>query len=466
MVFSSLVFLFIFFPSVLFFYFYSNNIKYKNLILLLFSLLFYAWGEPIYVLLMLSSIAINYIGALIIDKNDGNKRKFFFVILLLLNLSALGYFKYINFLIDNLNSMANFINISHKEVILPIGISFYTFQILSYVIDVYRKKVKVQKNVLNLGLYISLFPQLVAGPIVRYDSIERELTHRTITFSKFLDGLKRFIYGLGKKVIIANNVALIADHIFDANVTTYGSSVLWLAAIAYTIQIYFDFSGYSDMAIGMGKMFGFTFLENFNYPYTAKSITEFWRRWHMSLTSWFRDYIYIPLGGNRVSKIKWIRNILIVWFVTGLWHGASWNFVVWGMYFAIILLLEKFVISKYLEKTRIISRIYTILLFIIGWVIFRLEDFNEMFYVLKTMFVYKKDNIILFMANNGDILFSVPFIILGIVASFPIINIIKKRGETNKFIYFVESLLLIVILILSIMSLVSVKYNPFIYFKF
>lgn len=466
MVFSSLVFLFIFLPLVIFFYFYSKNIKIKNIILFIFSLIFYAWGEPVYVFLMLTSITVNYFGARLIDQNEGKKRKAYFISLLALNLMSLGYFKYINFFIENLNSLSKFINISYVEVILPIGISFYTFQILSYVIDLYRKKVNVQKNILNLGLYIALFPQLVAGPIVRYETIEKQLSDRKETLDGFIIGLKRFIYGLGKKVIIANNVAIMADTIYNSGVTSYGTSILWLAAIAYTIQIYFDFSGYSDMAIGMGRMFGFTFLENFNYPYISKSITEFWRRWHMSLSSWFRDYVYIPLGGNRVSKIKWLRNIFIVWLLTGFWHGASWNYVLWGLYFAIILLVEKFFVLKRTEKLNILPRIYAVLLFVIGWVIFRLEDFSEMLYALKTMFIFKQSNLLLYLVENGDVLFGVPFIILGIIGSTPIFKKLFEKSNSSNAWLAIEYLFLIIVFALSVMSLISVKYNPFIYFKF
>lgn len=466
MVFSSLVFLFIFLPLVLLLYFLTKNIKVKNITLLLFSLLFYAWGEPVYIILMLLSISINYVGGLIIDKNHGNKRKLYFIMLLAINLGAIGYFKYINFIVENINSLFSFVNFKSPSVILPIGISFYTFQILSYVIDVYRNKVKVQKNIIALGLYIALFPQLVAGPIVRYETIEKELKNRTESFAKFIDGLKRFIYGLGKKVIIANNVALAADFIYNGNLLDHGTLILWFAALAYAIQIYFDFSGYSDMAIGMGKMFGFTFLENFDYPYSAKSVTDFWRRWHISLSSWFRDYVYIPLGGNRVSKFKWLRNIIIVWLLTGLWHGASWNYVLWGVYYGIILIIEKEVLIKLLNKSKILSRLYTIIIFMIGWVIFRLENFELMFYALKTMFIYQKSDFFLFLIENGDVLYSIPFIIFGIIGSFPLIKYFKHKTEKNNMWYFVELTFLLFVLIFSIMSLISVKYNPFIYFKF
>ena len=330
MVFSSLTFLLLFLPITLFFYFIIPKTKtnLRNIVLLIVSLIFYAWGEPIYILLMMFSIIINYFLGLILDKS--NKRKLWLIISIFFNIGLLFFFKYTDFFLSNLNNLFN-IEIPLLNLTLPIGISFYTFQILSYVIDVYRKEVQVQKNILKLATYITLFPQLIAGPIVRYITICDELNKRDESIKNFASGLRRFILGLGKKVIIANNVAILADAVFNNSPNGVGSLIIWLGAIAYTIQIYFDFSGYSDMAIGLGKMFGFNFLENFNYPYIAKSITDFWRRWHISLSSFFRDYLYIPLGGNRCSKIKWFRNIFIVWFLTGLWHGASWNYIVWGV---------------------------------------------------------------------------------------------------------------------------------------
>lgn len=308
-------------------------------------------------------------------------------------------FKYTNLIISTINGIfkisidkLTIFNIDILKLTLPIGISFYTFQLISYVIDVYRKDVKVQKNIFSLGTYIAFFPQLIAGPIVRYETIEKELKHRTHSFEKFLCGFKRFIIGLGKKVIIANNVAFIADQIIDSQYfTSYGTGVIWIAMIAYSLQTYFDFSGYSDMAIGLGKIFGFTFLENFNYPYIAKSITDFWRRWHISLSSWFRDYVYIPLGGNRVKKGRWIINLFIVWTLTGLWYGASWNFMFWGLYYGIILVIEKLFLNKLLEKSpSFIKWLYSIILIIIGWTIFRIEDISLFGETLHKMFVFQK----------------------------------------------------------------------------
>lgn len=355
MIFSSLTFLFVFLPFVLLIYYISKD-KYRNYILLLVSLLFYSWGEPKFIILMLISILFNYYFAIFIDKYRENNKvtKAILIGSLIFNIGLLFFFKYFNFFINNFNSLFSS-NISIMKIILPIGISFYTFQILSYVVDVYKDDVKVQKNICYLGAYISFFPQLIAGPIVRYCDIEKQLNNRIVNFDKVVVGIRRFIIGLGKKVIIANNVAIIADTIFNSNnLGNYGIGILIIGTLAYTIQIYFDFSGYSDMAIGLGKLFCFDFLENFNYPYIATSITDFWRRWHISLSSWFRDYVYIPLGGNRVSKLKFLRNIFVVWMLTGLWHGASWNYVIWGIYFGIILMFEKLVYGKFLKKIPIV----------------------------------------------------------------------------------------------------------------
>ena len=391
MVFSSLTFLFIFLPITLLIYYISKD-KYKNYVLLFFSLVFYSWGEPRYIILMILSIVLNYYFAILIDKY---KRKIslkekLLVLTIVFNILTLFIFKYLGFFNSIFSNIFNTNNIT-INLVLPIGISFYTFQTLSYVIDVYRGEVKVQKNILLLANYVTLFPQLIAGPIVRYSTVEKELKKRKHSASKFSNGFRRFIIGLSKKIIIANNMALIADTIFNSAISNnYTGIVLILGTLAYTFQIYFDFSGYSDMAIGIGSMFGFDFLENFNYPYVSKSITEFWRRWHISLSSWFRDYLYIPLGGNRVSKAKWIRNIIIVWILTGLWHGASWNFIIWGVYFAIILLIEKLFLLEFMSKWNGFVRwLYTFILINIGWIIFRAEDLNLLLYVFKNIFNFK-----------------------------------------------------------------------------
>ena len=458
MIFSSLTFLFVFLPFVLLIYYISKD-KYRNYILLLVSLLFYSWGEPKFVILMLVSIVFNYYFAIFIDKYRENKRitKVILVGSLIFNIGLLFFFKYFNFFIDNFNSLFSG-NISIMKITLPIGISFYTFQILSYVVDVYREDVCVQKNICYLGAYISFFPQLIAGPIVRYCDIEKQLNNRIVNFDKVVVGIRRFIIGLGKKVIIANNVAIIADTIFNSNnLGDFGLGILIIGTLAYTIQIYFDFSGYSDMAIGLGKLFGFDFLENFNYPYIATSITDFWRRWHISLSSWFRDYVYIPLGGNRVSKLKFLRNIFVVWMLTGLWHGASWNYVIWGIYFGIILMFEKLVYGKFLKKFPIILQwLYSFILINIGWVIFRVEDLSRISLFTSNV------SLINFLANNYNLFNQLPFLILGLILAFPIFPYFEIKIN-NKFF---SSILLIIVFVISICLLINNTYNPFIYFRF
>ena len=380
MLFSSLTFLFSFLPCLLLLYFIVPRrfIKLKNMILLVFSLCFYAWGEPKYIILMLATVLISYLFGLAIhtygEKGQKQKQRFAFVLSVIAVLSSLVYFKYMNFLLANVSFVLPF-DFKTANIILPIGISFYTFQILSYLIDLYRGKLKVQKNFFHLALYISFFPQLIAGPIVQYETIEDQLMNRKESFDKVLNGLERFIIGLGKKVIIANQTAVIADAIYNSQTLNKYSSLVYIAGmLAYTFQIYFDFSGYSDMAIGLGKIFGFEFLENFNYPYIANSVTEFWRRWHISLTTFFREYLYIPLGGNRVSKGKWVRNMLVVWLLTGLWHGAAWNFILWGLYYFILLYLEKTILKEPLKKLpNAVKYILTFIIVNIGWLLFRVN---------------------------------------------------------------------------------------------
>ena len=359
------------------------------------------------------------------------RKKLLLGIIISINILSLVIFKYTGFLINNVNSLFN-ISIKNPKIVLPIGISFYTFQILSYIIDVYRKEIPVQKNIIKLATYISLFPQLIAGPIIRYKNVADEIDHRKETLELFVSGVRRFIIGLGKKVIIANNMAIIADLLYD-NIYSLGTGSLWLAAITYTLQIYFDFSGYSDMAIGLGKMFGFHFLENFNYPYISNSITDFWKRWHISLSSWFKDYVYIPLGGNRCSKLKHIRNILIVWMITGLWHGASWNFVLWGLYYGILLIIEKYLFAKLLVKMpKFLKHIYALLLVIIGWVIFRVENFQELTYALKNMFYFKSSHFLELLFANTEILYSIIFMIIAIFASIPLYKKFTEKANNNK----------------------------------
>ena len=465
MVFSSFTFLFIFLPLVLLTYFIAKKRKLRNIVLFIFSLIFYAWGEPVYVLLMLLSIIVNYAVALIIEKVP-KKKKIFLLLDIIFNIGIIGFFKYGNFIIQNINTIFH-TNITEMTLGLPIGISFYTFQTLSYVIDVYRKTVPAQKSIINLGMYITLFPQLIAGPIVRYETIADEIENRKESFNQVIEGLKRFMIGLGKKVLIANQMALIADTIYNGDLATTGTISLWLAAISYTLQIYFDFSGYSDMAIGLGRIFGFHFLENFNYPYIAKSITDFWRRWHISLSTWFRDYIYIPLGGNKVNKLKWLRNILIVWLLTGLWHGASWNFVLWGLYYGILLIIEKVFLGKFIEKLpKILQHSYTLFFVIIGWVIFRVESLSQIVTVLQRMFTWQPsgvlDNIIL----EFDIFASLPYIILGIIGSIPIIPMIKEKMKNRTAYHLISNIAAYIVFITCICFLLTATYNPFIYFRF
>ena len=477
MLFSSLTFIFIFLPLVLGIYFISKD-KYKNTILLVFSLFFYAWGEPKYIILMIFSIIFNYFFGLLIDKYRTNKKLSVALLIfdIAINLLMLVMFKYSNFLVNTINDIFNLnitsISIFNKNILkltLPIGISFYTFQMLSYIIDLYKGEVKVQKNILSLGTYIAFFPQLIAGPIVRYETIENELKNRTHTFNKFVFGLKRFIIGLGKKVILANNLAFVADQIIDSgNISNYGTIIVWIAMFAYALQIYYDFSGYSDMAIGLGKMFGFTFLENFNYPYISKSITDFWRRWHISLSSWFRDYVYIPLGGNRVKKSRWVFNIMVVWMLTGLWHGASWNFVLWGLYFGIILLIEKLFLHKILDKLPNILRwLYSMILIIVGWTIFRNEDITLVLDLLKRMFIFEKTNWLDFICMNYHLINYVLYFVLGIICMFPFFGkFIEKSQKKEGIMHFLSNAFILFIFVLCILFLIKSSYNPFIYFRF
>ena len=468
MVFSSFSFLVAFLPLVIVGYYIipKKYTKVKNIILLIASLIFYSFGEPKYTILMVVSILVNYILTLLMSKKNNNKVIFVFTIII--DIGILVFFKYSNFIINNINNVFN-TNINNLNIDLPLGISFYTFQIMSYVIDVYKKKIKPQKSLINIATYITLFPQLVAGPIVNYKTIENELEKRDETFDKFASGFRRFIVGLAKKVIIANNAAILADSIFNSDIQNLGTSIIWIGALAYSIQIYFDFSGYSDMAIGLGRIFGFNFLENFNYPYISKSITDFWRRWHISLSSWFKEYVYIPPRGNRCKKIKWFRNIFIVWMLTGLWHGASWNYVLWGIYFAVILIIEKVFLLKILEKVpNFFKHIYSIILILIGWVIFRVEDIHNLLYCLKHLVIYKPTDFSVFIGNNGDVLSVIPFIFIGILFSTPIIKKVHEKicNTGNELLFYAEDIIIIALFIISMAFIVSLSYNPFIYFKF
>ena len=463
MLFTSISFLYYFLPLVLIVYFIVPK-KYKNLVLLLFSLLFYFYGEPKYILLMLFEILVAYIGAILIDKY---KDKSILILTLFIHIILLVIFKYTDFFISNINNIFN-TNFKLLNIALPIGISFYTFQIISYVIDVYRGKVKVQKSFLKLATYVSLFPQLIAGPIVRYEIIEDELDNRKHSFEDFAIGVRRFTIGLAKKVLIANMLGELCtkfDLADERSIVFY-----WIFAISYMLQIYFDFSAYSDMAIGLGRIFGFHFLENFDYPYISKSITEFWRRWHISLGSWFRDYVYIPLGGNRVSKIKFLRNILIVWLLTGFWHGASWNFIIWGLLFGILLIFEKLYLNKILDKLpNFIKRIYVLFIVMISFIIFNANTMNTAWHNIIGLFGFNKEVFI----NTYTIYYLKSYllvIIISIIASTPIpkniINKLNKNKSLNKIINLLEPIFIIILLLITTSYLIDNSYNPFLYFRF
>lgn len=466
MLFSSIPFLYYFLPVVLILYFIAPK-KLKNSVLLLTSLVFYGWGEPKYVVLMIASVLIGYVSGLLIEAFSQKKiSKLFLWLSVGINIGFLAYFKYADFFIENFNA-ATGLSIPLLRIALPIGISFYTFQILSYTVDVYRKDVPAQKNLINLAAYVTMFPQLIAGPIVRYSHIAKELENRNINVENFAKGMRRFILGLGKKILIANTLGELCD-IFkqsdDKSVLFY-----WLYAVAFMLHVYFDFSSYSDMAIGLGRIFGFNFWENFNYPFISKSATEFWRRWHMSLGTWFRDYVYIPMGGNRVSKPKWFFNIFVVWFLTGFWHGADWTFIVWGLYFAIFLILEKLLYLKYLEKSKILSRVYLLVVVGISFVIFNATDIKEAISYIGGMF-----------GAGGVPLVSTEFFYylksfgitlgIGLIGCTPIVKKtvekIKENAIGGKIIAVIEPISLIALLIVMTAYLVDGSFNPFLYFRF
>ena len=461
MVFSSITFLFYFLPIVIAIYFIVPK-KLKNLVLLLSSLFFYFYGEPIYGIIMVISIVIAYVFGLLMDKYPKHK-KTFLTLSIISTVGILIYFKYFNFLMDNINMYLTH-KIDFVYVALPIGISFYTFQLISYIIDVYRGNAKVQKSLLKLATYISLFPQLIAGPIVRYSDIEEQLDNRTHSISKFALGVRRFIIGLGKKVLIANILGELANVFLNS--TTNSTLFFWLYGISNMLQIYFDFSGYSDMAIGLGKMFGFDFLENFNYPYTATSITEFWRRWHISLGSWFRDYIYIPLGGNRVSSIKWIRNIFVVWLLTGLWHGANWNFIIWGLYFGIILMIEKLFFKKLLEKLpKFISRIYVLFIVLISFIIFSGSSTQQIIQNIQGLLGINASSFI-----TADSIYYLKsylvILVIGIIGSTTIPKKIATNTKLKKVMNVLEPIFLLLIFVISTSYIIDSTFNPFLYFRF
>lgn len=470
MVFSSLTFLFIFFPSLIAVYFItpSRMKNLRNLILLFFSFIFYAYGGLQFFPIILFSILINYLFGLILTKHLTKVVIFGAIIS---NLSLLIWFKYAGFILQNINLFS--FETPKLDIILPIGISFYTFQGLSYVIDVYKEKATAERNIFKVALYISLFPQLVAGPIVRYTTISDEISYRKESIDDFANGAMRFLFGLSKKVLIANQLSQIADAAFTSSTTDLTLGLSWLGILSYTAQIYFDFSGYSDMAIGLGRIFGFHFLENFNYPYTATSITDFWRKWHISLSTWFRDYLYIPLGGNKVNLVKQIRNLVIVWLLTGLWHGAAWTFIIWGLYYCVLLIGERYLWNNLLNRqTAIFKHSYAILLIIIGWVIFRSSDLSQALSFLKTMFGLTSTPFWDGQATYYLLQFRWELII-AVFASLPLKNYIVKRLETknsNRLIYNMLILgppvLALVFGFLSVISLLGSSFNPFIYFQF
>lgn len=459
MIFSSITFIYYFLPILLFIYFVVPR-KYKNLILLLFSLIFYFLGEPKYVLILLLSCFLNYF----FGKRVSSKKykKFWLVLAVIYNIGQLLIFKYTDFFISNINGIFNS-KLNYFYIVMPIGISFFTFQTLGYVVDVYRGKHDSSKNLIDFMTYVCLFPQLVAGPIVRYSDVEKELVKREVNFDKFAFGVRRFIFGLAKKVLLANVLGEFAGCLVEVNLLSS-----WLKPILFTLQIYFDFSGYSDMAIGLGKMFGFNFLENFNYPLIASSITDFWRRWHISLSSWFRDYVYIPMGGNRVGNLKLFRNIFVVWFLTGFWHGASWNFIIWGLYFGVLLVIEKFFLKKYLDKTKILKYIYTSLFVVIGFLIFNSNSVLGIINGIGNMFMisdipFSSHETLYFLRSNLVLL------IVSVIAATPLMKFIVSKIEKSKFrkiIDYMEICVCMILLILTTAFLIDESFNPFLYFRF
>ena len=459
MIFSSITFIYYFLPILLLIYFIVPS-KYKNLVLLFFSLLFYFLGEPKYIIILILSCIVNYYISKLIEQ--GKHRKLYLIIGLTYNILQLLIFKYTDFFISNINTIFK-TNLNYLYLVMPIGISFFTFQAISYIVDVYNKKHKSADTLITFMTYLCLFPQLIAGPIVRYSNVEKELKSRSHTFDKTSEGIKRFIIGLSKKVLLANVLGEFSKSIITETVVSS-----WLKPISFTLQIYFDFSGYSDMAIGLGLIFGFRFLENFNYPLIASSITDFWRRWHISLSSWFRDYVYIPLGGNRVSKLKWIRNIFIVWFLTGFWHGDSWNFIIWGLYFGVLLIIEKLFLGKHLEKTKIFKYIYTSIIVIISFLIFNSNSVSEIFISLKNMFFLNNIPFI----NNETIYYLKSYLVIFIISIFsatPLLkNIIKKLSNTKfkNVINILEVITLITLLTITTAFLIDESFNPFLYFRF
>lgn len=464
MVFSSLVFMFAYLPITLLAYYLVPR-QGRNIFLFIVNLIFYGWGEPKLVLLMVFNIFFNYIGGWLVDKYraDAKKKKLFLILTCVLDIGILAVFKYTGMITETLN-MLPFLNIPELQISLPVGISFYTFQTMSYVIDVYRDDAPVSKNFINFGTYVALFPQLIAGPIVRYRDVAEQLVNRRETLEMFTKGVKLFMVGLAKKVIIANTMGTLTTNIF-ATTDENGVVGTWVGMIAYTFQIYFDFSGYSDMACGLGNMMGFEFLKNFNYPYIAKSITDFWRRWHISLSTWFKEYVYIPLGGNRKGVKRQILNLLIVWGLTGLWHGAAYNFVLWGLYYGLLLILEKFVLKKYLDRLpSFVQHIYTLFIIIIGWGLFYFTDVGQLGEFMVDLFNF--GNGICGNQAFNLIMSNLPMLIIAAVASTPLATMLYTRFEHTRFMWIPETLYCMGVLAVSTASLVNQSYNPFLYFRF
>lgn len=468
MLFSSMTFVFMFLPIVCATYLLARK-ELQNYILLIASILFYAWGEPRYLAIMILTILVNYIGANYISRShNAMHRKLLLVATIVVDLSFLFYFKYFNFVMDNINQLFH-TQINFIDVVMPIGISFYTFQALSYVVDVYRNEVKAQRDIYKLALYITLFPQLVAGPIVKYHDVDEQISYRTVTFDKVAYGVKRFIVGLAKKMLIANTLGAVADKIFTQPVENFDALTAWMGAIAYTLQLYYDFSGYSDMAIGLGSVFGFKFLENFNYPYISKSITEFWRRWHISLSTWFKEYLYIPLGGNRVSKRRNLFNLFVVFLATGVWHGASWNFIFWGLWHGAFIIFEKLTGWHKKEgelKISIAQHIYTMFAFVIGWVMFRADNMAYAWDYLKNMFGFISEHKITYKLPYYIDNIEIITFVVAILCAMPIFRGMLEVKYERKVLRTIINIWLIVLFVLSASSIAASTYNPFIYFRF
>lgn len=456
MVFSSLIFIFRFLPVFLIVYFITPK-KYKNFTLLIFSLIFYTFGEPRYFPLMIASILVDYFVSIKIEKNYNNRNKcrLLLLISIVFNIGMLFFFKYYNFFIDNIN-MIFYTSFKELSLSLPLGISFYTFQTLSYTIDVYNGKIKAERNLIDFGAFVSAFPQLIAGPIVKYTDINIEIKNREFNLSNLEIGLEEFIIGLGKKVLIANNIGMLWTEVYNKNLNDISMPLAWIGILAFSFQIYFDFSGYSSMAIGLGKILGFTFPKNFNFPYISRSISEFWRRWHITLSSWLKEYVYIPLGGNRVGKIRYLFNLLILWFLTGFWHGAEYTFIIWGLYFFVLIYLEKLFLKNFLNKHKIFSHIYTIFFLLIGWCIFAIDDISILKLFINRMISFDFSLDWIYYISNYFIVFIICFI-----SSTPLIQ--RLYTNINKEI---RAILIVLIFILSVAYLVDSTYNPFLYFRF